>query len=233
MEDIFVKKADLHLHSQAEIRARFLPLLYDSVQTTEEILNRVFELNIKIISITSHNSLAGYFEAKKIVQERGLGILLVPGCEVSSKEGHILAYNIEKEIEKGIPAKETIKEIRKQGGIAVAAHPYSIIDGLGDRIFKLDLDAIEVYNSSARKSAVEKSLSAAKKLGLPCTSGSDAHMIEEIGRGLTLLPKNIESSEDVIEHIKKGDFDIMFSKTRILKRIPKHIYKNLRLQFRI
>lgn len=222
-------KADLHVHSCRRKRLFCCPLLFDCVQTIDEILSKARELDIKILSITDHDTLEGYFEAKKIIRDRDLDILLVPGCEITTREGHILALNIKKEITRGLPAQEAIDEIHRQGGIAIAAHPYSVFS-FHDKIFELNFDAIEGCNSLTPARANAEAVSAAKKLGLPCTAVSDAHQAGEIGKGLMLLPEGTNSCRDVTRCIKEGNFKVSFSQTHKARMAIRYICDNLRLQ---
>jgi len=234
MRGTFSLKAELHVHSHIGHCPRYCPFIYDSVQSVEEILTRARELDIRILSITDHNSLEGYRRAKKAIQRSRSSILLVPGCEISSKDGHILAYNIKREIAEGLSAQETIDEIHRQGGIAVAAHPYNPFFSLRDKVFSLDLDAIEGYNSGTFSSrSIAKAVAAAEKLGIPCTAGSDAHQVEEIGKGVVLFPPSTRGCSDVIENIRRGNFEVAFTRSSgILKVGARHIWRNLKLRLR-
>jgi len=116
MKNDFNLRADLHLHSHIGMRLWYCPLLYDSVQSVETILARALELGLDIISITDHDSLEGYLKAKKIIDEKNLNLTLVPGIEVSSKDGHILAYGVDKVVESGLTAAETVERIHRLGG---------------------------------------------------------------------------------------------------------------------
>lgn len=121
--------------------------------------------------------MAGVEKALEITKEEDF--LIIPGIEISSKDGHILGLNIEKRIPSNLSASETVNKIRNEGGVAVSAHPF----GLGWKPFsvlKADFDAVEVFNPRrylgnklARKYVSEHNL--------PVTAGSDAHFCEEIG----------------------------------------------------
>jgi len=217
-------KAEMHVHSNTD-KLFCLPFLYDSVQSVEVIINRAFHLGIKIISITDHNSLNGYKLCKNIIKKLDLDMILIPGCEISTKGGHVLAYNIKNQIKSFMSAEETIEEIHKQSGIAIAAHPYNF-NSIKNGVFNLDFDAIEAYNSKSFLWMNKMARKAAEKLNLPCTAGSDAHQIENIGNAMMLFPKNTETSDDVINNIISGNFKIKFKRTRFFPMILNHIYKN-------
>ena len=105
-----------------------------------------------------------------------------------------------------ISAEEVIEKIHDAGGIAIAAHPYDRFrGGVGDLIYKLKFDGVEVYNGRTLMS--RKNIDNIKKisdsLGIAKTGGSDAHSLREIGNIC------IEVSEEPIEAIKKGEVEII------------------------
>lgn len=78
-------KIDMHIHTTYS----------DGELTPMQILNLCYDKNMKIISITDHNSILGAKEAIKINPYKDIRI--IPGIELSSKykggEQHILGYN--------------------------------------------------------------------------------------------------------------------------------------------
>ncbi len=224
-------KADLHIHSNINKRLGYFPLFYDSVQTVEQIISRALISNIKIISITDHDSLAGFYEAQNIIDKSNLELMLLPGCEVSSHDGHILAYNIYKEIKQGMSAQETIEAIHEQNGIAVAAHPFSF-NSIKNKVYQLELDALEGYNATASAYANLKTFLAACYLKIPNIAGSDAHQVQEVGRSYMEFPDNTPTVTDLLQKIVTGDFKVCFSKSNFFQVLMCHIYENTRIQFR-
>ncbi len=225
-----ILKADLHIHSICRKRLSYCPFLYDSVQTVNAIIQRALDSEIRILAITDHDTLAGYRKAKRIIESCGLDLLLIPGCEISSAEGHILAYQIETEIPKGLSANETVARIHDQGGYAVAAHPY-FVGSLKDRVFDLDLDAFEGFNSTVCIVSNIKSIDAARRMGLPYLANSDAHQVEEIGRSYTLFPDQTHNAADLFRHLRAGEYVTYFTRSDSLQMIKRHLYRNLQIQF--
>ncbi len=82
-----MNKIDLHLHTD-QSDGRISPL---------ELLTLCRDRGFKNISITDHDTLNGYLQAKKYAKD--YGIELIPGVEISSfflgKEVHILVYYFE------------------------------------------------------------------------------------------------------------------------------------------
>lgn len=220
----YSKRAELHCHS-IKTRLSYLPMLFDAVQTEEDIINRCIAQHISVLAITDHDTLDGYRNAKRIIEKRHLNLLLISGCEISSANGHILAYNIESEIPKGLTAAETVKRIHDQGGFATAAHPFMIF-GLGNLIETIPFDAIEGYNSMIPPWCNKKAAEAAVSLNLPITVGSDAHLTEDIGNAVMLFPPTVNSASDVTAAIRNRLFANEFRHAHIIRMAMHHIRMN-------
>ncbi len=186
-------RIDMHVHSKYSS---------DGKEEIEDIIKQAKRVGLGGIAITDHNSTEGWKEAVEFGKKHG--IIVIRGEEVSSSKGHILAYGIREKIEKGLSPEETVKEIKKQGGVAIAAHPYRISNGLGNAVRKVDFDAIEVLNSRSPRFINKKAERLAKDMGKPMTGGSDAHEIHEIGAAYTVFPDWVEDEDDAINAIKQG-----------------------------
>lgn len=84
-------KADLHIHTNAS----------DGDLSPEDLISKVSGKGLETISITDHDTINGYLEAKKFALEKD--IELIPGVEISTqwneREIHVLAYAFEEEDE--------------------------------------------------------------------------------------------------------------------------------------
>lgn len=184
-------KADLHIHSNFS---------NDGKSTVEEILLAAAARGLGCIAITDHNS----FEAYDLVKDNGK-IIVIPGIEVSSQEGHILAYGIDRDIPRGMTIKETIDMIHDAGGVAFAAHPYRWWSGLGEKnTLENDFDGTEANNARSTASGNRRSEALAARIGKPVSAGSDAHTPEYIGDGTVELPDSIVTWQDALQAIMEG-----------------------------
>ncbi len=182
-------RADLHVHSTFSD---------DGKQTVAEILARCKELGIGAVAITDHNA----FEAHKEAEALGSGIIVVPGMEVTSEGGHILAMGISAPVPRGRSVAETIELIHAAGGIAIAPHPYRTWSGLGERNTREnDFDAVEATNGRSKRIGNLRAKRLAKLLSAPVVGGSDAHYNEAIGRAYTELPDDCRDHHDIIRAI--------------------------------
>jgi predicted metal-dependent phosphoesterase TrpH len=153
------------------------------------------------VAITDHDTVQG---ALKLVNNRE--IIIIPGMEVSTLQGHVLAFNVTEPVPSNLSVLETIEKIHELGGIAVAAHPSVMLKGLRIRMYKdLNFDAVEVINAAAFPFFLSTRLNQrmAVNLNLPQTGGSDAHYAPEIGLAYTLIDASPEMGE-IAEAIRKG-----------------------------
>lgn len=202
-------RLDLHVHTTHS---------RDAFCSVAEVVREARAKGLDGIAITDHNGIGGHPEAKKL--SRG-GFLIIPGIEVSSADGHILGLGVSELVPRGLPAGETVKLIRKMGGIAVAAHPFT----LGRKptlVYKAKFDAIETFNSRALFLGNRLARRFAERNRLPATAGSDAHFPDEVGLASVRLncEKNVES---ILEEIKKGGASIS---GRTLS-LPSHLRRSL------
>jgi len=118
-------KCDLHIHSRYS---------YDSATTPKDIIDTAIKRGIQCVAITDHNNMKGSGEAAEYA--RNLPIIVIPGEEVKSKEGDILALGIREAIPDKLPSHETIRRIHNQGGIAIIAHPFGSFCGFNGKRWK-------------------------------------------------------------------------------------------------
>jgi predicted metal-dependent phosphoesterase TrpH len=183
--------ADLHVHT-----------IYsnDSLITPKDLVYYAKKRGLNACAVTDHNSLDG---AYKIAKETDF--LIIPGMEVSSADGHIVALNVHELIPRGLNAVDTVELIHKAGGVAIACHPYVYFKGCLQGNVCEAFDAIEVINARAFpfKNSVKKAEEAAERLKLSRVAGTDAHYGPQIGYGYT----EIEVSEPTVEAIAKSIVD--------------------------
>ena len=188
-------KIDLHVHTCYS---------YDAITTLKEVVTYSKKQGLDGVAITDHNTLDG---ALKLARKNE--IIVIPGIEIETLQGHVLALNITTLIPPRLSPSETIQRIHEASGIVVAPHLTAIGKaglGLGRRISPAsNFDAVEVINSSAfpffLSTYVSQKLAA--QLHLPKTAGSDAHTPQTIGRAYTIVDADPEVNE-VIQAIRRG-----------------------------
>jgi len=185
-------RIDLHCHS---ISSR------DSILTLGMIKSRALELGLDGVAITDHDRLAN----REVLKKHSGAILLVPGIEISSAGGHLLAFGLDEAPGKSLPLADTVDLIKAEGGIPVLSHPFRVGDGAGeDDIEGLQDVMFEGMNGRSWDRYNHRSSELGKKLGRNMTGGSDAHEPSGVGRAWTLFPGDVQDIGDVLEALHKG-----------------------------
>jgi predicted metal-dependent phosphoesterase TrpH len=118
---------------------------------------------------------------------------VVPGVEVTTREGHLLVLFVEERPPALRPLLWTADWVREHGGLCIAPHPctrwtYSLSAGALISA-TAQLAGIEVLNASlAGRASRPRALTLACAHGLAQIGGSDAHMMAMVGLARTRFP---------------------------------------------
>ncbi len=182
---------DLHIHSNYSS---------DSSLEVDDILKKAVRKGLDGIAICDHNTIDGSLYAIKRAREMNLSLIVIPGMEISTKDGHLIVLGIRENIQPELPVSETIKIARQKGGIVIAPHPFKK-DSIGPAA--RDADAIETFNSRCVFGENERAKELALSLGKSEVGGSDSHLLSTIGLGFTEI-EALRSESSVLESIRKG-----------------------------
>jgi predicted metal-dependent phosphoesterase TrpH len=184
-------KIDLHVHTRSSL---------DSSITIKDLVFYSRLRGLDGVAVTDHDSLFRLRELEAIND-----LLIIPGAEITTDQGHVLAINTNAMVASGLSFAETVDEIHDAGGLAILAHPTAFFKGIGGRQLEQEWDAVEVINSSAIpfSFSVKRNRRIVTELGLPQTGGSDAHYAPEIGMAYTLIDSD-RGVDDVVEALRKG-----------------------------
>jgi hypothetical protein len=191
---------DLHAHSKFSA---------DGISEPEEMVAMARAKGLHGFAITDHNTCAcvDYFENHGLMRPDGQpvdGFLIVPGQEITTKEGHLLALGVRMPDLKGIAAREAVELIHAQGGLAIPPHPYDYFRaGIREAVLDtLPIDGIEVFNAATTfKRCNDDAFAYAMKRGLPMTAASDSHHVEALGVAYTILEADEFSVAGVLRAI--------------------------------
>lgn len=144
---------------------------------------------IDVIAITEHNNIDGGVAFKKFCEKHGNKIKVIVGEEIFTDSGEIIGLFLKENIEPRLTVRETIYEIKKQGGVVYVPHPYdlkrykTVLKEEYIAEFKDTIDCIEVHNGRNVSTEYDvKQKEIAEKYGINPVIGSDAHTTMEIGR---------------------------------------------------
>lgn len=182
-------KIDLHVHTCYSS---------DSVITLKEVVTYSKKRGLDGVAITDHNTLKGTFKLKTS------DIIVVPGIEISTLNGHLLGLNVKTLIPTKLGIEETIRRIHEAGGLAVAPHPTVFYKSPPSGEIT-SYDAVEVMNASSIPFQFFTNLNKrfATRLGLPQTGGSDSHYAPEIGAAYTVVEAD-PYVDEIVDAIKRG-----------------------------
>jgi predicted metal-dependent phosphoesterase TrpH len=179
--------ADLHIHSIYS---------YDGTASVPAILGQAKQIGLDVIAITDHDEINGSLKALELASQ--FDIEVIPGVEMTTAEGDLLALNVTKLIERGRSLIETVLEVGELGGFCIAPHPmaggfgmkslsaYSIIKALRNREVAKTLIGIETYNATTiDKVSNHYAHILGEHLKIAKLGNSDAHIVKTIGMGMT------------------------------------------------
>jgi predicted metal-dependent phosphoesterase TrpH len=110
-------RADLQVHSD----------LGDGLSSIEEILDSAEKARLDVIALTDHDDIRGAFALRDLAAQRSSPVAVVPGVEVTTRSGHLLALWIEEEIPMFCSLADALSLIHQGGGLAIVPHPLSYL----------------------------------------------------------------------------------------------------------
>jgi len=219
-------KLDLHVHSQYS---------EDATGRPEDIIKILRKKGIHGMAITDHNTVEGGFKAIKIKPK---DFVVIPGVEVSTLDGHILALNVKENIPRDLSIEETVEKILDAGGTPVVPHLFRKMSGIKkhklESIYK-KIPAMEVFNGCSLPKTNIKTLKIAKEFNLGGTGGSDTHIPKYAGNGYTIFQTTDLTLDSIILEIEKkktwGEgttMPIQYRRDRMLKSIKQFFQRGFK-----
>ncbi len=187
-------KLDLHVHSQYS---------NDAIGTPKEIIKSLKKRGLQGVAITDHNTVKGSLKAIEVASK---DFIIIPGAEISTAHGHILALNIKKDIPRDLSVEETVERIINEGGTPIVPHLFRKMSGIKKKRFELiykRIPAIEVFNGCSLPKTNIKTKKIAKEYNLGGTGGSDSHDPFYVGYAYTIIDTTDTSIDAVLEEINK------------------------------
>jgi predicted metal-dependent phosphoesterase TrpH len=181
-------KADLHIHSRHG----------DGMATVAEVLRHTEDhTDLDVIAVTEHDTLRATEEARDLCARNSYRFDIIPGMEVTTLDGHLLALFIDDPVPSFKRIEQTLAAIHRQGGLAVVPHPLSrLTRSVNEKTLAriaaiandgVHFDGIEERNqspagriSSARARRLNQGL-----FRLAAVGSSDAHFLPSIGSAYT------------------------------------------------
>lgn len=187
-------KLDLHIHSQYS---------EDATGSPKDIIRILQKKGLQGMAIADHNTVEGGLKALKVKPKE---FIVIPGVEISTKDGHMLALNVTENIKRHLSVEETVEKIIDAGGLPVVPHLFRNMSGIKKeklRNIRTKISAIEVFNSCSLPQTNLKTAKIAKEYGLGGTGGSDAHDPIYAGYAYTTVDNTDINIDSILSEINK------------------------------
>ncbi len=190
-------KFDLHIHT-----TRHSP---DSDLDPLVLVRRARELGLDGVVITEHDWLWTEAELDEL-RAVAPGLVILAGVEVSAREGHFLAYGVQNPfaIPRNIGVAALCREMHRQGGAVVAAHPFRWGQRF-DEILELErpeLDGLELMTNNMDAECRRQAAAMHGRTALAGLGSSDAHHENTLGVCYTEFPAGIRNAADLVTAIR-------------------------------
>jgi predicted metal-dependent phosphoesterase TrpH len=195
--------ADLHTHTIYS---------YDGTASVSSVLKRAKQIGLDILAITDHDEINGALKALELAPKYGVEV--IPGIEITTAEGDLLALNITQMVDRDLPLVETVLRVGELGGFCIAPHPmaggfgmkslsaYSIMKALRNPEVARILVGIETYNATTLdRMSNHYAHILGEHLSIARFGNSDAHVAEAIGLGVTEFEGH--TTKDLLKAIRR------------------------------
>jgi predicted metal-dependent phosphoesterase TrpH len=204
---LIIGRADLHIHTT----------MSDGGATPAEVASVLAASSLAVAAVTDHDSVEGALRVRERLAGRGPEI--ITGTEITTADGHLVALFVDRDVPRGLSARETVEIIHERGGLAIAPHPYFPLASLGDLAARLPFDAVEIANGTPLGELANRR--AARRLGplaRAVVGGSDAHIAASVGHVRTHFPGR--TAADLRAAIEHGATWVVFDWTTHLRIGP-------------
>ena len=201
-------RIDLHIHTY--------PRSSCSSIEPAALIQEAKRIGLDGICLTEHQSLWPPGEVEKLARDGGIRIFR--GNEITTDQGDILVFGYEEHVQGIVTIQELYERVAAAGGYMIAAHPFRgfLVFGIGQlqmnvehasqrRVFQY-VNALEIRNGKVTEQENEMARQVAEKLDMHGVAGSDAHLIDEVGKWITIFERNIQNERELIEELTAGRF---------------------------
>jgi predicted metal-dependent phosphoesterase TrpH len=187
-------KLDLHVHSCFSD---------DGIGTPPDLIKSLKKRGLQGMALTDHNTIKGYHMVQKVAPN---DFLVIPSVEISTADGHLLAFNVTENIQAGLPVEETVERVIDAGGEPIVPHLFRLLSGIKKEKLKTiqtKISAIEVFNGCSVPNTNLKTAKVAHALNLGGTGGSDSHDPAYAGYAYTVVDSTDLRIDTVLSEIKR------------------------------
>jgi hypothetical protein len=190
---------DLHMHTDHS---------NDCATPVEVLLATAHTQGLGAIAITDHNEISGALEAQAQAEEAGVKVIVAEEVKTDG-QGEVIGLFIKEKIPRGLTLKETVAEIKAQGGLVYVPHPFDRMHSVPDYEHLLtildDVDAIEVFNPRVAIGAFnEEAVRFAAKYRIVAGAGSDSHVAQGLG-SVRIRMRDFDGPAEFLQSLRDAD----------------------------
>ena len=205
-------RIDLHIHTH--------PRSPCSAINPEDLLQKARRVGLDGLCLTEHQHRWDVGEIDNL--SRNGGIQIFQGNEITTNQGDILVFGYREDVRGVVPIQDLRKEVQAAGGLMIAAHPFRGFLLFGITQLRMDVeqacqrpvfqyvDGVEVFNCKLTDPENDMARQVAAHLGLLGVAGSDAHRLDEVGRCVTILEREVHTEKELIEELRARRFTTEF-----------------------
>ncbi|MBI2765750.1 MAG: PHP domain-containing protein [Chloroflexi bacterium] len=202
---------DLHAHTW--------PRSHDSVLNPDDLVARAKNAGLDAICFTEHDTV---WDFKSIEELRAKhNFLVLAGIEISTDDGHILAFGIDRYVFGMHRSRELASYTERSNGALVAAHPYrrqmpwfsrndeeyqAALEKASRNPAYQYVQALETLNGRGSDKENEFARRLRDMMDLPGTAGTDSHAISDVGKCATHFEKEVHDERELIEELRAGRY---------------------------
>jgi len=108
-------RIEMHLHTRYSI---------DSYLKLETIIEVCQKKDINAVAVTDHGTIEGAEKLREKIEKKNAKIKVITGEEIFTTKGEIIGLFLKERIPYLLSPEETIRRIKKQGGLVYIPHPF-------------------------------------------------------------------------------------------------------------
>ncbi|HKA05925.1 MAG TPA: PHP domain-containing protein, partial [Gemmataceae bacterium] len=170
------------------------------------LVRRAREIGLDGVVITEHDTLWRQDELEEL-RASAPGLVVLAGVEVSGRNGDLLCYGVSDlaELRRGMAWGDLCREVGRQGGVAVAAHPYRWGQDFDALLAEEqpDVTGLEMMSNNMEPDIRRRAADfLARNPDYATLGNSDAHALEVVGACYTEFDADIRTSADLVAAIQ-------------------------------
>jgi predicted metal-dependent phosphoesterase TrpH/glycosyltransferase involved in cell wall biosynthesis len=191
---------DLHMHTDHSS---------DCATPVEVLIETARDRGFGAIAITDHNEVSGALAAAESARRFDDFRIIIAEEVKTAEQGEVIGLFLKEKIPRGLTMTETIKEIRRQGGLVYVPHPFDRLHSVPDYEHLLDMveeiDLMEVFNPRVAISSFnEEAERFASKYNIIPAAGSDSHVAQGLG-AVRVRVRAFDGPEEFLEAMRDAE----------------------------